>query len=74
MQGHTTLSTGTEDDLNSINKGAELMMRRNSKSGKPELDLSLYNKEFGQKCMEYISVNLDREREVFKRNLKYVLN
>ena len=28
MQGHTTLSTGTKDDLNSINKGAELMMRK----------------------------------------------
>ena len=38
MQGHTTLSTGTEDDLNSINKGAELMMRRNAKiSNSPKL-------------------------------------
>ena len=38
MQGHTTLSTGTEDDLNSINKGAELMMRRNSRiSNSPKL-------------------------------------
>jgi len=26
MQGHTTLSTEAKDDLNSINKGAELMM------------------------------------------------
>jgi len=28
MQGHTTLSTKQKDDLNSINKGAELMMRK----------------------------------------------
>ena len=28
MQGHTTLSTEQKDDLNSINKGAEIMMRK----------------------------------------------
>ena len=38
MQGHITLSTKQKDDLNSINKGAELMMRRNAKiSNSPKL-------------------------------------
>ena len=30
MQGHTTLSTGKESDLGSINKGAELLLSRNT--------------------------------------------
>ena len=32
MQGHTTLSSEQKDDLNSINKGAELLMRRRAPS------------------------------------------
>ena len=34
MQGHTTLSTGKESDLGSLNKGAELML---SKTQQPTL-------------------------------------
>jgi len=30
MQGHTTLSTGKEPDLGSINKGAELLLSKKS--------------------------------------------
>ena len=46
MQGHTTLSTGTEDDLNSINKGAELMMRKKtSVSNSPKLKKNRRNME-----------------------------
>jgi len=38
MQGHTTLSSKQKDDLNSINKGAELMMRKKSPfSNSPKL-------------------------------------
>ena len=38
MQGHTTLSTEQKDDLNSINKGAELMMRKKTPvSNSPKL-------------------------------------
>ena len=38
MQGHTTLSSEQKDDLNSINKGAELMMRKKSPfSNSPKL-------------------------------------
>ena len=38
MQGHTTLSTEQKDDLNSINKGAEIMMRKKTQvSNSPKL-------------------------------------
>tara|TARA_B100000925_G_scaffold29204_1_gene19459 strand:- start:149 stop:496 length:348 start_codon:yes stop_codon:yes gene_type:complete len=38
MQRHTTLSTESKNDLNSINKGAELMMRKKSSfSNSPKL-------------------------------------
>ena len=35
MQGHTTLSTGKEPDLGSINKGAELLLSKNTQQPLP---------------------------------------
>jgi len=46
MQGHTTLSSEQKDDLNSINKGAELMMRKKSPfSNSPKLKKNRRNME-----------------------------